>query len=83
MSIEATMSEMGHSQPGRASSMLSHVRYAPKATDNRFRPTCRDGPSAEMMHRNKVGAVSKLVVRRAAHRATPSPPSDRACRSLR
>ena len=28
-------------------------------------------------------AVSKLVVRRAARRVTPSPPSDRACRSLR
>jgi hypothetical protein len=27
-------------------------------------------------------AVSKLVVRRAAHRAAPSPPSDRACRTL-
>ena len=28
-------------------------------------------------------AVSKLVVRRAARRATPSPPSNRACQSLR
>ena len=31
----------------------------------------------------RLEAVSKLVVRRAAHRAVPWPPSDRACRSLR
>jgi hypothetical protein len=39
------------------------------------------------LHRRVSGrrleAVSKLLIRRAAHRAEPSPPSDRACRSLR
>jgi ABC-type uncharacterized transport system substrate-binding protein len=43
-------------------------------------PTKRD--NSGLMRCNKIGAVSKLAVRRAAHRATPSPPSNRMCRSL-
>jgi hypothetical protein len=27
----------------------SHVRYAPKATDNRFRAKCRDGPETDIV----------------------------------
>ena len=39
--------------------------------------------TSKLMRCNKVGAVSRLRVRHSAHRATPSPPSDRARRSLR
>ena len=41
------------------------------------------GGLAEFERHLILEAVSKLVVRRAVRRAEPSPPSDRACRSLR
>lgn len=39
---------MGHSRPGRASSRSGQVRYPPKATDNTFKTTCRDGPLGDI-----------------------------------
>ena len=39
-------SVMGHSRPGRTGSKSSHVRYVPKATDNRLRTACSDGLKA-------------------------------------
>jgi hypothetical protein len=38
------MSQLGHSRPGLTNSKSSHVRFAPKATDNRLGTTRRDGP---------------------------------------
>ncbi len=54
------MSLMGHLRPGPPGSTSSHVRYAPKATDNRFRATCRDGPIAFILHRKKQRAFSPI-----------------------
>ena len=34
-------------RPGRASCGSSHVRYVPKATNNRLRTACRDGPCVD------------------------------------
>jgi len=34
----------GLSRPGQACSRSGQVRYSPKATDNPFKATCRDGP---------------------------------------
>ena len=39
---------MGHSRLGRAGSRSSHVRSAPKATNNRLRTACREGPIASL-----------------------------------
>lgn len=46
--------------------------------------TVLEGPKLEAaLGETRSEAVSKLVLRRAAHRAAPWPLSDRACRSLR
>ena len=50
----------------------------------RVRPASETLHISKLMRCNNVGAVSRLREgRHSAHRATPWPPSDRACRSLR
>ena len=44
--IFAFSHKLGHSRPGLTNSKCSHVRFAPKATDNRLGATRRDGPIA-------------------------------------
>jgi hypothetical protein len=40
-------SAMGHSRRGQAGSRSTDVRSAPKATNNRLRFACREGPNAD------------------------------------
>jgi hypothetical protein len=58
-------------------------RFLPRErTSSVSRTTSEKGQERRLMRCNKFGP-SKLVVSRAARRATPWPASDRACRSLR
>ena len=51
------------------------------STNPKWKEEKTSGKVSVIVGHRPLEAVSKLVVRRAAHRATPSPPSDRACRT--
>jgi hypothetical protein len=64
------------------SSSPAHVAYTPDSDRFRHPMERQQRATSRLLRCNKVGAVSRLRVRHSAHRATPSPPSDRAYRSL-
>jgi hypothetical protein len=60
-----------HSRPGRTSGASNYVHFAPKATDDRLRTACRDGPSRVTSHRRKH---SEPFLRRTTVKSVTDPP---------
>ena len=60
---------------------MSEATKKREAQGRRQSPMSARG-SFGLTHCNKFEAISKLIFRRAVLPAAPSPPSDRACRSL-